>query len=246
MRFRRRMTAFLRFEGGSLELARVMATYFDRVKRMSGFLAPGLVMSGTLAAACNYHDAHGSFSIFDHYVSDLGTPDRSILAPVFNGSLVAGGLLLALFLYSLGSRIGNAWGRWAGRMGILMGACCSLVGLVTAEHLEIHLPMAIAFFVTGIFVVALFSVAIHVDGRNMSLGLLVAGSITVAAFAAFLAQLYWRTTWIEVGRNIAPPAIRLAMLLEWIAFVSIHAWIVAIACRYRRAPPPSAAEPNRM
>lgn len=74
-----------------------------RLTHICGFLGSAIIVLGSLITAIPYRGKEGeSYSILNHFISELGEVGVSRLAPVFNASLIAGGVVLLIFVLGLG------------------------------------------------------------------------------------------------------------------------------------------------
>jgi hypothetical membrane protein len=147
---------------------------------------------GSLITAILYRGKKGeSYSIINHYISKLGEVGVSRLAPVFNFSLIVGGLVLVIFMLGLVLYIHTKLGYVATAFGIFSCISCSLVGVFPMNNLSIHTAVSYSFFYSGLVAIALFNLVIIFDKQNkVSKWLLIPGIITVASFASFLVMPY--------------------------------------------------------
>jgi len=199
-----------------------------------GFLGPAIIMFGSLATAMLYHGKRGgSYSILSRYISKLGEIGVSRLAPVFNMSLIAGGLVLLIFVLGLGLYFHAKLGYVASAFGIFSCISCSLVGLFPMNNLSIHDTVAYSFFCSGLVAIILFTLVIFFDKQNkISRWLLIPGIIAVASFASYLIIPYITSS--VHGHTLHPhrlvrPRIRLKPLLEWSVFFTIMAWFILMS-----------------
>jgi hypothetical membrane protein len=129
------------------------ATTLDRLAILSGFAGSLAVTAGSVLTALAYNGSNGeSFSPLNHFVSELGELFVSDLAPVFNTSLIIGGVAFAVFMIGLASaRAGRL--RWVyGVLGVVAGAAGALVGVLPMNYLDQHAVVALTFFNLGLVV----------------------------------------------------------------------------------------------
>ncbi len=162
---------------------------FPRSVRIGGLLGPILLLAGVLLPAIAYTGRAGEpYSPLNHFISELGEVGVSSLAWLFNGSLVASGFLMAVYLLFLGRHLGTRLGWAAGLAGAIAGLGVSAVGLLPMNDLKPHLRAAFTFFDGGLVTVALFSAAVLRDPRKrLARWLLVPAAAAGLAFASFLA-----------------------------------------------------------
>ena len=93
-----------------------------RIAYVTGFLGAIIISLGALLAGWKYRDADGgTFSIFNHFVSELGHTVNSQWALLFNGALVIGSLCLGIHLFCLAF-------NFEGSVSPAAAAYCALLG----------------------------------------------------------------------------------------------------------------------
>jgi len=212
----------------------IMRIDFKKLTYISGFLGSAIIIFGSLITAILYHGKKGgSYSILNHYISKLGEVGVSRLAPVFNVSLIVGGLVLLIFVVGLGLYTDTKLGYLASAFGIFSCISCSLVGVFPMNNLSIHNVVAFSFFYSGLVAIALFNVVIIFDSQNkISKWLLIPGIIVLASFASFLiiphitSSAHVRTFH---PHRLVRPRIRLNRILEWSVFLAVIAWFVLMS-----------------
>lgn len=117
-----------------------------RVSGAAGLAAVVVVLGGSLAAMA----AHPSYSVLQHYVSQLAlrtNPGHWF----FDVGLMLGGVLMAVFSRGLGTLISGAHGRRAAWLGVVAGAFMVLVGVFPLTLPVAHLGCAFVLFTAAIF-----------------------------------------------------------------------------------------------
>ena len=206
----------------------------QKVTYISGFMGSAIIIFGSLITALLYHGKKGgSYSILNHYISKLGEMGVSRLAPVFNMSLIVGGLVLLIFVLGLGLYIDTNLGYVASAFGFFSCISCSLVGVFPMNDLSIHNMVAFSFFYSGLVAIALFNLVIIFDTqKKISKWLLIPGILVLGSFASFLIIPYI-TGSAHVHtfhpHRLVRPRIRLNRLLEWSVFLIVIAWFVLMS-----------------
>jgi len=211
-----------------------MKVDIKKLTYICGFLGPAILILGSLITAIPYHGKRGEpYSILNHYISKLGEVGVSRLAPVFNDSLIVGGLVLVIFVLGLGLYIHTKLGYIATAFGIFSCISCSLVGVFPMNNLSIHNAVAFAFICSGLVGIALFNLVIIFDKQNkVSKWLLIPGIITVVSFASSLVIPY--ITGSPHVQTFHPhrftrPHVRVKTILEWSVFFTLIAWLVLMS-----------------
>lgn len=148
------------------------------------------------------------FSVYENALSDLGRSGRPS-APVFNGALIASGVLGVGFIAKL-------WRRSAPRVErlgiVLFGGATAfvvLVGMFPTPH-PYHFPVAVGFYVSLTF-------ALFVYGTADAL----AGTVKIGLTTIWLGIVHttsWVVWWVLMGdRGIArPEAIGAGVVAVWV------------------------------
>jgi hypothetical membrane protein len=94
-----------------------------------GLLGSTIIVLGSLITALSYQGKEGeSYSLLNHFISELGEVGVSKFAPVFNFSLIIGGVVLVIYVIGLGLYIHTKRGYVAALFGTFFCISCSLVG----------------------------------------------------------------------------------------------------------------------
>lgn len=209
-----------------------MLVWQRKLTALCGLLGAVTVIIGCVATALPFRGEKGeAYSALNHLISELGIVGVSESAAVFNGSLTAAGLIIALFMAGLGRHLQTRLATAGAITGVASGVLCSVVGRIPMNDLVPHLWVAFAFFTCGLLTVGLFSVEI-VREKKLPQWLAIPGLIAFVSFAAFLA--YPRVTGqtpleiIRISRT-ARPDIWAAAILEWLVLATVTAWIVLVS-----------------
>ena len=219
---------------------KIFGRLFDKVHpEIWGFVASGIPLVCILLSRIGYVGKAGeAYSFLNHYISELGQVGVSHLAPLCNTGLILGGFISVVFVVGLGMYIGNTTAKIAMRVGVFSGIACSLVGFFpmnTPHH--IHTIVATSFFVSGMLMVAIFSVAIvRQKGAKIPKSFSLAGLVVVGVFIAFLVDAFvmgYRLGHGPLGVISTRPNIWWRTILEWSMFFAIVGWILLIsACMH--------------
>ncbi|MFW9919110.1 MAG: DUF998 domain-containing protein [Candidatus Thorarchaeota archaeon] len=162
------------------------------------------------------------FSIFNHYVSELGEIGVSVWAPMFNIGLILAGITFIPFFIGLGSHLDNFIAKLSAVVGVYSSISIILVGIYPMNFLLEHYISAMSFFFSGMIMVILWAIAILVQKeikipKIFSIGALITGVI----FAAFL----FGTGDEGPGR----PDFSLTTTLEWAIYFAVIIYLLSIA-----------------
>ena len=179
--------------------------------------------------------SHDTYSPLNHFISELGRYGVSTTAILFNIGLMITGVLFLGFMVGLGLTIATPTGWVATVAGCITALGCSAVGVFPMNHLPTHLAAANTFFYGGLVTMALFSFAVAFDRkRPLSRGTAFIGLIAAVVFAAFLFYPAFAGSQSTAGVNQDPlmvhrPELWGLAVLEWLVFVAVIGWAVAVA-----------------
>lgn len=131
------------------------------VAKIFGLAGTSLIILAVVFSALRYNGRRGErYSIFNHFISELGEVGISPAAWVFNRGLTAGGLLLLPFMIGLGAALQSLWG-WLGTLaGIVTALGAAAVGQYPMNELSSHGRAAMTYFRGGLVMVIFFALAI--------------------------------------------------------------------------------------
>lgn len=204
--------------------------------RFCGLIASLAALLGVVTAALVYRGKLGQrYSLFNHFISELGEIGVSRLAWAFNLSLTVCGLLLVPCSIGLGLLLPGLWAKLGLIAGCVAGIALALVGVYPMNHLTPHTRAAMTFFRFGLGMVALFTIAIFFQPEEPPvlprlLGLV--GAPAICAYAFFL--IYSRITFRRSDNPLAPlqgqrPPFWMLTFAEWAIFLTTIPWFLGIA-----------------
>ncbi len=152
---------------------------------LAGCLIPA---SASLAAAFLYRGKAGEkYSPLNHFVSELGERGVSRAAALFNGGLVAGGLLMLPFFAWLGLALNGVWGVLAAAAGFWASVSCALVGIYPMSTFVPHVRAATSYFRGGLAAVVLSALGIWLaPAGHVPKGAAAAGVAAAVVYALFM------------------------------------------------------------
>jgi len=203
-----------------------------------GLAGSGILLACVLSSRIGYVGKAGeSYSFLNHFISELGEVGVSHLAPLFNTGLILGGSVSIVFVVGLGMYVKNTAAKIAMGVGVFSGIAFILVGCFPMNNLHTHTIVATCFFVSGMLMVAIFSVAIAMQKEAKIPRLFsIAGVVVVGVFIAFLVDSH--LPGLGVGHGplsviSTRPHIWWRTILEWGIFFAIVSWILLISiCMY--------------
>jgi hypothetical membrane protein len=114
-----------------------------------GLIGVAIALGASLLTAIAYSGPDGEpYSPINHTVSELGERGVSELAWFFNTALIAGGILIALYMAGRALAAADRGGRGFGILGVVAGLSMALVGVFPVHFIEGHLVAAMLAFLS--------------------------------------------------------------------------------------------------
>jgi hypothetical membrane protein len=175
------------------------------------------------------------YSLFNHFISELGHPSFSPLSQLFNSSLMITGLLLFLFFLGLFFFLKHPLRYMYLPVACVASICCFLVGVYPANQIQMHVRVAAGFFNLALLGVLLFSISVFLEkGKHHFHRLLsYSGLLPLFFLAAFTIMRlsnpvnFSRAHILEIFKH--RPAFWLFPFLEWGVFFSMMCWVLMIS-----------------
>ena len=137
---------------------------FARIAAIGGFMAVVMSLSGASLTGLMYTGrTQEHYSIFNHFISELGNYRWSRAALVFNGGLILAGIALIFFINGSALLLRTRLRYLLMACGTVSGILCSLVGVFSESRLSIHLTVAPLFFVLIFISVMIYCVAVWME-----------------------------------------------------------------------------------
>ena len=202
----------------------------------SGMVGTAVMGLGMLLTALAYRGVESQrYSLTNHFVSELGELGVSEWAPVFNWSLIIGGILTTIFMIYLASQIDH-WLKYPlGLISVFSTINGALVGVYPMNDLEPHIRVAMRFFNLGMLTTFLYSLVFLFNSRHpFPRWLAIPGFVNALTFAWFLYFPAETPTEPSFDQGMAglltnrPDYIPLA-LLEWVVILGILFWVFLLA-----------------
>ncbi|MHA1791272.1 MAG: DUF998 domain-containing protein [Promethearchaeota archaeon] len=206
---------------------------FERKSIFLGMLGPSIILLGFLISGLFFKGFAGeSYSILNHFVSELGIPSISPLALAFNLGLIIGGTLTVTLMFSLRKILRTNIGFV---IGLTSGVGAVLVGFfpATEQLLLIHAIVAMIFFFGGMITIFIFSIVIIINKNHGILprwlsyfGFTVAGIFAVFLIFSFSGDVNFSSAG---DFFLHRPPVLMSAFLEWLTVVSITIWLLLAA-----------------
>ena len=204
----------------------------QRVASVSGIIGTSILLICSLITAIAFEEIPGeSYSLLNHFISELGHTQRSKLFWVFNGGLIVGGALLIVFSQGISLGFTGPLRNLISVTAFIAAFSCTLVGFFPVDDFDRHVIVALSFFSMGLLTILIVTV-LTTMGHTPALPKLsvIPGIITVLVFSAFLLSPSGRfIEWVNNPDDFIRPAIWHKTILEWICFFSIISWIQMVS-----------------
>ena len=187
-----------------------------------------------------YENSRYSYSIFNHFISELGHTVDSPFYIVFGAGLCVASIFNIILVMGLAFYLNNRWSIWAMRLGVFSGLSGFAVGLLPGDLYKIyHLIAALMFFFGSLVTVALFALAIHKDTENkVPKWYIIPSLVMVIVSIIFLTLPKEEVQRFLENRDIfVRPSLWLVPFFEWLVLISFMFWMILIAntlMRYRK------------
>lgn len=205
-----------------------------------GWLGCLVIFLASLVTALVYRGKDGErYSVFNHYISELGEVGVSKLAWLFNTGLTIGGILFVLMMMGLGLRIASVWGLLASSVGMIAGISCAMVGIFPMNHMNQHSFVAMTYFRAGLLTVLLYTIAVFVqpaDGRVLPLYVNIFSLLAFLSYGLFILlvdragkQKNSNDTVLDTSEIVGRKKFWIIPFLEWLVFFTTLLWFLAVA-----------------
>lgn len=209
-----------------------------RLRRLAeiGFIGVGFIVAGLVIASIQYQGREGeSFSLLNHFVSELGEKPWSKAYWAFNYGLIFGGGCFFVFVAMLKTYLQGIMGRVIVFLGFATSISGILVGFFPMNILKPHYMIAMVFFYSGMGMTVMFSLYVLFSYQNFFPELLsLPGLVSFISFFSFL----FLTDPFSSGSNISDgltellenrPAIIVSAILEWAVVLTTLLWITLMS-----------------
>jgi hypothetical membrane protein len=184
----------------------------------------------------SYQDARYNYSIFNHFISELGHTQGSPYYFLFSFALCSAGICCAILLSGLHVMLQSKLSLVGLFFGLGSSLACFLVGVFPADtQLGPHLVAALVFFVGNLITAGLFSLAIVRSSPKISIQYAIPGFIVCITGLIFLSLP--TETVVDFLKNRATylrPDFWINAIFEWLVFFSLMIWICMISLLIHR------------
>lgn len=174
-----------------------------------------------------------TYSIFNHFISELGSPKFSHHYLVYNIGLIFSAIGFGLFAKGLGTYSTTRLSQRGARMGVLAAMLCVGVGLVPEDYRVPHLILALSFFTMAAVAVGIFSWDIWRTPSNpFPKYFAIHGATVPLLFVVFMTM---PKDLMAVKRDAGPlfvrPDIWWLPFFEWLIFVALTSWMAWLSIK---------------
>jgi len=193
---------------------------------------------GAVIAGIVYRGKEGeSFSMLNHFISELGEVGVSRLAWVFNLGLMISGISLILGSISLGLVLPGILAKLGMAAGIISSVGLFFVGVFPMSKIKPHTTAAMTFFRGGLMMVIFYTLAIafQTEGEGvLPKAYSLAGLPAILSFGGFLLMTRKAVNQEQTENplsteDVKRPRIWPIAIVEWFIFITIVLWFVDIA-----------------
>ena len=178
-----------------------------------------------------YQDERYAYSIFNHFISELGHTQGSPYYYFFSFALCSAGIGCAIMLTGLHSYLDSKISSIALFFGLISSLACFMVGVFPADtQLRPHLLAALVFFVGNLITAGLFSWAITKNEQSIPIRYALPGFTVFIIGIIFLALP--TESVVEFLKNreaYIRPIYWANAIFEWLVFFSLMVWIAVIS-----------------
>ena len=197
-----------------------------------------LVMLAVAYSAGVYRGRQGeSFSLLNHFISELGEVGVSPGARIFNTTLIVGGLLFLPFIFGLGLALGSLLGGLGTLAGLVAGLALAAVGIFPMNDSENHSRAALLYFRAGLGMVIFLGLAILFQPAGRTAIPMAANLLSLLAAVCYATYLLLVRTKpqedsageLEPESSPDRPRFWLLPTVEWGIFFSTILWLFGMA-----------------
>ena len=200
-----------------------------------GFAGTALIVLAVFYPMLVYRGKRGErFSMFNHFISELGEVGVSPAAWAFNSGMLLSGLVLLPYVFGMGLAMRSLWGWLGTGAGIIAVLGVAAVGIFPMNNIKTHAAAAITYFRAGLLMVLFFELAIifpHAGGRVVPPAANLLSLLAFVEYGAFLTLPLAKKERKRPSEILDPeltperPRVWTMAILEWLVFFSTIAWL---------------------
>lgn len=205
-----------------------------KIAPIAGIVTCVVLYTVIILAAIPYVGQQGeAYSVFNHFISELGSTKFSVNHFVYNNGIIISSLGFGLFTLGLGAYSNTKISRIAMTIGVIASVLCIGVGLVPEDNRIPHLILAVSFFSSMALSTTIFSWSIWKEEHNpFPRHTAIHGFMIPIAFVLFMSMpKELMVTKRDAGSLFDRPEIWWLPFLEWIIFVTLTSWILVVSIK---------------
>ncbi|MBI1259554.1 MAG: DUF998 domain-containing protein [Chloroflexi bacterium] len=211
-----------------------MSSRTRRIGWIAGFAGAIIISLGSLITALMYTGSDGeAYSIFNHFVSELGHTEVSQGALLFNIALITGAICLGVHLVCVAQGFEGGL-RWTlAVVAVIVGTFGMLVGFFPMNVSGIHYWVAAIFFMASAVYLGIFTTRVWRTPANpypkwlAYIGLPMALSVTVLLITGVVNLIQGENAMAQAASTRA--GFLLITTSEWFTIMSMILWIVSVS-----------------
>ncbi len=204
----------------------------NKIISFFGIIGIIIIITGMIISSLEFKNFQGeSYSILNHFISELGNPYKSSYHYIYNYGLMIGGFLLVPFVIYLGKYLNTPLGYLATIIGSISMASLIALGLLPEHKVYPHLIAALTFFIGSALGIGLFGISIWRNKKNkFPKYFSIISFLTVICFILFLLmpKEELKKVMKDPLNHIRPDYWGLA-IFEWLFFICVTIWALTNA-----------------
>lgn len=204
----------------------------EKITPIAGLLTCFVLYTVIIIAALPYEGQQGeAYSIFNHFISELGSMRFSTNHAIYNGGLMLASVGFGLFTFGLKDYFSTKSAQIGVRIGVLSSILSLCVGLVPEDYRIPHLLLAVSFFSMMALAAGIISWNIWVEERRpFPKWVAMHGFLIPITFVLFMSMpKHLMEVKRAQGAAFDRPEIWWLPFLEWIIFVLLTSWIFIVS-----------------
>ncbi len=190
-----------------------------------------------LFAALSYENTRYDYSIFNHFISELGHTGCSPYYYIFSAGLCLGGIMSTILLAGFSFYLGNKIAKVGLFTGVISGTACFFVGVFPADtYLYPHLLAALTFFFGNLITAAIFTMSIYTDKEEKIPTWYVIPGLVVVIIGIIFLSLPTESVaeFLKDREAYIRPDYWMNAIFEWLVFFSLSIWLLIISIFLKR------------
>lgn len=204
-----------------------------KITYTAGFIGSLVILLAAFFTGLVYTGRSGQpYSVFNHFVSELGELGIAEGASLFNISLIIGGIAFTVFVIGLTLQIQSWWRYPFVAIGVVSGIFGTLVGFIPMNNLESHISVAMTFFNTGWMAVGVFSLYVLFGKKpQFPRWFVIPGLFAVMCFITFLNLLNVPYDNLQemLSAPLTRPTLFLLAFVEWLVIITVLIWVLLVS-----------------